>query len=219
MKVWLMQPEDIVAAKQMVRVAWFGARVCRYYGSHEALVKEVWNTPMEVLGNKLWSAIHEEWAVDLLRHSLFSFHVEQYPMWFWAEIGRHKFVKENVDREQLSQRALKSWELPVYNPFHGEAYQEFENLIVRTQEFMERMEKQGWSRDDVRNASFQGTLVNNLVSVNAETIHHLVVMRGSKDLVKEFGGKAAPLFQEMVGDVWSQSKEVCPWLFKEVLVR
>ena len=106
MKVWRMQPQNHQTAEYMTRVAWFAARRCRAYKGHQELVREVWDIDMDVLGKKLWAAVHEEWAVDLLRHSLFTFDWEDIPVWLWTELWRHQFVVRNVSPEQRSQRAV-----------------------------------------------------------------------------------------------------------------
>ena len=93
----------------------------------------------------------------------------------------------------------------------------FNELIVHSQAFMAEMRYRGYSFDDIRNASLQGVLSSAVISMNAETIHHLAVMRGSKELVGEFGGKAAVLFQKAMQQTWNLAKEICPWMFPEVL--
>jgi len=217
MEVWLMQPQDRSAAEYMTRIAWFAARRCRAYKRHQELVNEVWATDMEVLGKKLWASVHEEWAVDLLRHSLFTFDWEDIPVWLWTELWRHQFVVRNVSPEQRSQRAVQSWRLEVHNPFQGEDAWDFTLLVRDSQDFMERMRAKGYGYDDIRNASLQGVLSPAVISMNAETIHHLARMRGSMELVGKFGGKAAELFQEAMQQTWDLAKEVCPWMFPEVL--
>lgn len=218
MKVWLMQPRSMYSAEEMTRVAWFAARRCRAYKRHQELVAEVWNTDIDVLSKKLWASVHEEWAVDLLRHSLFTFDWEDVPVWLWTELWRHQFVIRNVSPEQRSQRAVQSWRLEVHNPFQGEDATEFIGLIAKSQLFMERMRRKGYTFDDIRNASLQGILSPAVISMNAETIHHLARMRGSTELAGEFGGKAAELFQDAMQQTWDLAKEVCPWMFPEVLV-
>lgn len=217
MEVFLMQPQNIEAAEYMTRVAWFAARRCRAYRRHAGLVAEVWDTDIEVLAKKLWASVHEEWAVDLLRHSLFTFDWEDIPVWLWTELWRHQFVVRNVSPEQRSQRAVQSWRLEVLNPFKDEDAVEFEALIATSQGFMERMRGKGYDFDTIRNASLQGVLSPAVISMNAETLHHLAVMRGSTELVGEFGGKAAQLFQDAMQKTWDLAKEVCPWMFPEVL--
>lgn len=219
MEVWLMQPQNRDSAEYITRLAWFAARRCRFYGRHEALVEEVWNTNMEVLGKKLWASVHEDWAIDLFRHILFTFDWEDIPVWLWTELWRHQFIVRNVSPEQRSQRAVQSWRLEVYNPFKDEDAEEFETLIKHSQEFMEVMRKKGYGFDDIRNASLQGVLSPAVISMNAETVHHLAVMRGSQELVGEFGGKAAELFQQAMQQTWDLAKGVCPWMFPEVLSR
>lgn len=216
-KVWLMFPDTERTADYMTRMVWFGARRCRAYKDYAGLALEVWSTPMEVLGKKLWAAVHEDWALDLLRHTQFTFDVENVPKWLWEEMWRHSFIVRNVAIEERSQRAVKSWEIPVYNPFQGDDAETFDGLIRTVSGFMQEMERKGYSRDDVRNASFQGAMHPAMLTMNAETIHHLVKMRGSKGIVGEFGGKAAPLFQMVADDMWTQAKNIAPWLFQEVL--
>lgn len=217
MKVWLMQPATQEEALIMTRIAWFAARRCRTDKNHDALMAEVNSTTTAVMSAKLWHSIHTEWAVDLLRHSIFTFDLEGFPQWFWAEIGRHKFIKENMEIEQRSERAIPSYHLPVLNPFRGADAQRWDDAIQFIHRFMQDMADKGYSKDDIRNCSFQGVLTPRVMSMNAETVHHLVWMRGSKELVGEFGGKAAPLFQEMTQQMWDLCRERCPWMFQQLL--
>lgn len=222
MKVWLMQPASILDAEELVRTAWFTAKRCRTDKNHDALYHEVWSADMSIVGRKLWAAVKEDWALDLIRHTCFTFDFEGFPQWFWAEIGRHKFIKENMEIEQRSERALPGYRIEVLNPFgriNESDRQWFDYLVNEVHEFQSKMLKYGYTKDEIRNASFQGTLTPRVMSMNAETIHHLIRMRGSKELVQELGGRAAPLFQEMVGEMWELVQERCPWLFVEVLVR
>ena len=192
------------------RMAWYAARVCRSTKTHEELLSEVINTPMETLQRKLWAAVQEEWAVDLLRHSLFTVEVRDAPPWFFKELWRHQFVVRNVAPEELSQRAIASHRLAVHNPFLGDDYTECQQLIQAVNSFMQRMAEKGYSRDDVRNMAPQGVLTNAVLSMNAETVHHLVAMRGQ-------GTHAAPLFQAFATELWDKCAERCPWLFRELL--
>ena len=214
----LLQPDD-TAVELQLRCAYFAARRCRTTKDHDELIKECWDTRLEIIGNKVWTMVQEEWAWDILRHMWFSFDIVGYPQWFWAELGRHKFIKESIEPDQLSQRAVKSDRLGVWNPFKDDDSKEFYLLHDQTHNFIRRMREKGYTEDELRNASFQGVLVNRVISLNPETIHHLARMRGSKELVGEFGGKAAPLFQEMVGQMWEYSRGRCPWIFKEVIIR
>ena len=218
MKVTLISPGSRVEAERMVRVAWLSAARCRSYLGIEELREKVEQMGIEVVGKKIWGAVKTEWAVDILRHTLFTFDWEDVPTWAWTELWRHQFVVRNVWPEQMSQRALNSTKLKVLNEFEGGDKVEFELIIARVNEFMERMGR-SYGRDVVRNASFQGTLSSGVLSMNAETIHHLVVMRGSVELMGGEGGKAALVLQDAIGQTWDRAREVCPWLFQEVLKR
>lgn len=221
MKVLLLQPRDQDDAEYQVRCAWFATRRCRTLKSHDDLWHEVMTTDIEVIARKLWHAVHTEWAIDLLRQSWFQFDLEEVPAWLFTEMWNHQFLAREFPKEQLSQRSIPSWQFSFSNPFPArtDLHIKWVEIEADIKRLMHEATAAGYSKDDIRNLAPQGLLSNAVVGCNAETLHHVTYMRGSQELAGQFGGHAAPLFQELVEQMWSQARERCPWLFFELLAK
>ncbi len=129
----------------------------------------------------------------------------------------YQFLIRNVAIEHKSQRVVASFKWNCENPFIGEDNLEADELAADLQAFQQKMSEKGYDYDAIRNFSLQGVLSSAVISMNAETLHHLVKMRGSSELVGGFGGKAAIYFQRLVDDMWYKAKERAPWFFQELL--
>lgn len=237
MNVTLLFPRNREEGEYFERLIQFAARRARTYKDHKGLWEEINNSTPEKRANFVRQVAVTEWSLDVLEMSFFMYDIEGIPSWLPVELYRHRFLFHDWSPEQRSKRALQADKLPVVNPYKDlldnslaatrlapenarilRRYNKFEELAKASQEFMREGREAGEAPQLTRYAALEGAETALCLAANARALHHLFTMRGSKTMVGETGGKAAPEFQEMVEIMYTQAKEVCPLIFEKVLI-
>ena len=219
MKCVLMFPRDRADGEYLTRLDYFAARRARTLKNHEELWQEAFEDKnMGQITQFLDDVIGREWALDVLEMNIFMYDIEEVPSWLMVEFLRHRLVARDWSFEQRSKRAVQGARIPTINPFVGSDMEEqFEILVEHSRNLMETMHRLNYPPERIRYAALEGSVTSFVCAANARALHHLFTLRGSSTLAPSHGGKAAEEFQELVGIMYEQAKEVCPWIFQHVL--
>lgn len=218
-KVSLEYPRDRSEGEFWDRFAMFAARGDRSVKSRDALWEEVNAASPYKVEQFVGNVMVQDWALDVGEMNIFLWHIEGVPSFLVKEWLRHRLIARDWSFQELSKRTIHAYRLEVINPFDKVVepfrWLIFEDAVVGVQHAMKQLHDDGVSAERLRYLALEGTKTRLTAGSNARALHHFFTMRGSVDIGAN--GRAYPEFQEIVGTMYSQAREMCPVLFKEVL--
>ena len=218
MNVTLLFP-DVKTGGEIERLVMFAARRARTLKSHAELMEEIRSASKERVSHFLNAILRVEWSLDTAEYAPLIYDIEGIPSWLATEFFRHRLILRDWSPEQRSKRAVSGELIPVINPFDKDlecemvAYQMTQDLILHSQQTMQKLHAMGVLPQKLRYAALEGTCTALTLAGNARAMQHLYTMRGS--LATGGDGKAAPEAQELADEMLRFARSVYPNLFKE----